>query len=173
MLNPAAAPYAGSGGNLIGLNLGGYYTNNSGSSGPSPPQTAIGNTTYSSGNSNNSNNGMMSLGGLGMGGNNGAGGGANSSGRPSSPLSNLGGLAGALPGMNSGLGMGMGMGMDPMMMGPDSGEEVSTLFVIGFPEDYTEREFQNMFTFANGYESAALKRQDRKQVRIIIIVVFF
>ena len=38
--------------------------------------------------------------------------------------------------------------------------------MIGFPEDFTEREFQNMFTFAIGYECAMLKRQDRKQVRL-------
>ncbi|KAJ3026837.1 UNVERIFIED_CONTAM: hypothetical protein HDU68_004975 [Siphonaria sp. JEL0065] len=36
-------------------------------------------------------------------------------------------------------------------------EEVSTIFVIGFPEDIQEREFRNMFTFAPGFESSALK----------------
>ena len=57
-----------------------------------------------------------------------------------------------------------------------SGEEISTIFVVGFPEDmqvrylsfqisffdlffflYQEREFQNMFTFSPGFEAATLK----------------
>ncbi|KAI3638067.1 hypothetical protein MIR68_003678 [Amoeboaphelidium protococcarum] len=36
-------------------------------------------------------------------------------------------------------------------------EEITTIFVIGFPEDLQEREFQNLFTFAPGYEAATLK----------------
>ncbi|KAJ3014081.1 UNVERIFIED_CONTAM: hypothetical protein HDU68_000443 [Siphonaria sp. JEL0065] len=36
-------------------------------------------------------------------------------------------------------------------------EDVSTIFVIGFPEDIQEREFRNLFTFAPGFESSALK----------------
>ncbi|KZW04198.1 hypothetical protein EXIGLDRAFT_19068 [Exidia glandulosa HHB12029] len=38
-----------------------------------------------------------------------------------------------------------------------SGEEISTIFVVGFPEDMQEREFQNMFTFSKGFEAATLK----------------
>ncbi|GJN92161.1 hypothetical protein Rhopal_005191-T1 [Rhodotorula paludigena] len=37
------------------------------------------------------------------------------------------------------------------------GGDVSTIFVIGFPDDMHEREFQNMFVFADGFEAAALK----------------
>ncbi|CCM03360.1 uncharacterized protein FIBRA_05489 [Fibroporia radiculosa] len=36
-------------------------------------------------------------------------------------------------------------------------EEISTIFVVGFPEDMQEREFQNMFTFSPGFEAATLK----------------
>jgi hypothetical protein len=36
-------------------------------------------------------------------------------------------------------------------------EEISTIFVVGFPEDMQEREFQNMFTFSLGFEAATLK----------------
>lgn len=36
-------------------------------------------------------------------------------------------------------------------------EEISTIFVVGFPEDMQEREFQNMFTFSSGFEAATLK----------------
>ncbi|GAA5827230.1 hypothetical protein JCM11251_001181 [Rhodosporidiobolus azoricus] len=36
-------------------------------------------------------------------------------------------------------------------------EEISTIFVVGFPEDMTEREFHNLFTFAEGFEAATLK----------------
>ncbi|KAH9482348.1 Cell wall integrity protein scw1 [Psilocybe cubensis] len=38
-----------------------------------------------------------------------------------------------------------------------NGEEISTIFVVGFPEDMQEREFQNMFTFSAGFEAATLK----------------
>lgn len=38
-----------------------------------------------------------------------------------------------------------------------SNEEISTIFVVGFPEDIQEREFQNMFLFAPGFEAATLK----------------
>ncbi|KAI3651714.1 hypothetical protein MP228_003017 [Amoeboaphelidium protococcarum] len=40
---------------------------------------------------------------------------------------------------------------------PAATEEITTIFVIGFPEDLQEREFQNLFTFAPGYEAATLK----------------
>ncbi|ORX88522.1 hypothetical protein K493DRAFT_319404 [Basidiobolus meristosporus CBS 931.73] len=36
-------------------------------------------------------------------------------------------------------------------------EDITTIFVIGFPEDMQEREFQNMFTFCPGFEAATLK----------------
>ncbi|KAH6914783.1 hypothetical protein BKA70DRAFT_1093223 [Coprinopsis sp. MPI-PUGE-AT-0042] len=36
-------------------------------------------------------------------------------------------------------------------------EEISTIFVVGFPDDMHEREFQNMFTFSSGFEAATLK----------------
>jgi len=36
-------------------------------------------------------------------------------------------------------------------------EEISTIFVVGFPDDMLEREFQNMFIFAPGFEAATLK----------------
>ncbi|KAG9028890.1 hypothetical protein FRB95_005940 [Tulasnella sp. JGI-2019a] len=38
-----------------------------------------------------------------------------------------------------------------------SQEEISTIFVVGFPDDMQEREFQNMFTFCQGFEAATLK----------------
>ncbi|KAI8384227.1 uncharacterized protein BYT42DRAFT_611945 [Radiomyces spectabilis] len=37
------------------------------------------------------------------------------------------------------------------------GEDVTTIFVVGFPDDMMEREFQNMFTFCPGFEAASLK----------------
>ncbi|KAG8985924.1 hypothetical protein FRB90_004361, partial [Tulasnella sp. 427] len=40
---------------------------------------------------------------------------------------------------------------------PTSQEEISTIFVVGFPDDMQEREFQNMFTFCPGFEAATLK----------------
>lgn len=36
-------------------------------------------------------------------------------------------------------------------------EEICTIFVVGFPDDMQEREFQNMFTFSQGFEAATLK----------------
>ncbi|KAG0947322.1 hypothetical protein G6F57_003240 [Rhizopus arrhizus] len=36
-------------------------------------------------------------------------------------------------------------------------DDVTTIFVVGFPEDMSEREFQNMFTFCRGFEAASLK----------------
>ncbi|OCF32306.1 hypothetical protein I316_05974 [Kwoniella heveanensis BCC8398] len=36
-------------------------------------------------------------------------------------------------------------------------EVISTIFVVGFPDDMPEREFQNIFTFAPGFEAATLK----------------
>jgi hypothetical protein len=63
----------------------------------------------------------------------------------------------------------------PQQAGALSQEDISTIFVVGFPDDITvrwffvcesrlswdflnqEREFQNMFTFCSGYEAATLK----------------
>lgn len=39
----------------------------------------------------------------------------------------------------------------------DVPEEISTIFVVGFPDDMNEREFQNMFVFSKGFEAASLK----------------
>lgn len=36
-------------------------------------------------------------------------------------------------------------------------EDITTIFVVGFPDDMQEREFQNMFMFSNGFEAATLK----------------
>lgn len=40
---------------------------------------------------------------------------------------------------------------------PVGPEEISTIFVVGFPDDMHEREFQNMFIFSPGFEAAILK----------------
>ncbi|KAJ1657731.1 hypothetical protein IWQ61_002919 [Dispira simplex] len=39
----------------------------------------------------------------------------------------------------------------------ESRDEITTIFVVGFPEDMQEREFQNMFTFSPEFEAATLK----------------
>ncbi|OBZ80929.1 Protein couch potato, partial [Choanephora cucurbitarum] len=39
----------------------------------------------------------------------------------------------------------------------NNADDVTTIFVVGFPEDMGEREFQNMFTFCQGFEAASLK----------------
>ncbi|CAO3598290.1 unnamed protein product [Absidia cylindrospora] len=36
-------------------------------------------------------------------------------------------------------------------------DNVTTIFVVGFPDDMAEREFQNMFLFCPGFEAASLK----------------
>ena len=36
-------------------------------------------------------------------------------------------------------------------------QEITTLFLAGFPDDITEREFANMFLFAKGFEASMLK----------------
>lgn len=36
-------------------------------------------------------------------------------------------------------------------------QEISTLFMAGFPEDITDREFSNLFLFAKGFEASMLK----------------
>lgn len=40
---------------------------------------------------------------------------------------------------------------------PPPPDEITTIFVVGFPDDMAEREFSNMFTFCPGFEAAALK----------------
>lgn len=40
-------------------------------------------------------------------------------------------------------------------------DEVSTIFITGFPDDITEREFNNMFLFSRGFEAATLKYPNR------------
>jgi hypothetical protein len=45
----------------------------------------------------------------------------------------------------------------PRVQGPVQDEEISTIFVVGFPDDMQEREFQNMFVFSPGFEAATLK----------------
>ncbi|CDH59847.1 rna binding protein [Lichtheimia corymbifera JMRC:FSU:9682] len=42
-------------------------------------------------------------------------------------------------------------------------EEISTIFVVGFPDDMHEREFQNMFIFSPGFEAATLKSPSKEQ----------
>lgn len=45
----------------------------------------------------------------------------------------------------------------------NGGEEISTIFVVGFPDDMQEREFQNMFIFSPGFEAATLKIPSKDQ----------
>ncbi|KAF8969367.1 hypothetical protein BDZ97DRAFT_2072384 [Flammula alnicola] len=59
------------------------------------------------------------------------------------------------PGMTNSVSIGMANG--PSNSTTVNGEEISTIFVVGFPEDMQEREFQNMFTFSPGFEAATLK----------------
>ncbi|GAA6013314.1 hypothetical protein JCM11491_006351 [Sporobolomyces phaffii] len=40
---------------------------------------------------------------------------------------------------------------------PTISDDITTVFVFGFPEDMMEREFQNLFLFARGFEGAILK----------------
>lgn len=42
-------------------------------------------------------------------------------------------------------------------------DDVTTIFVVGFPDDMQEREFQNMFTFSPGFEAASLKWHSKDQ----------
>lgn len=45
----------------------------------------------------------------------------------------------------------------PNPMSERSPQEISTLFMAGFPDDITDREFSNMFLFAKGFEASMLK----------------
>ncbi|KAF8926744.1 hypothetical protein BGZ58_010950 [Dissophora ornata] len=47
--------------------------------------------------------------------------------------------------------------------GSNQQEEISTIFVVGFPDDMQEREFQNMFVFTPGFEAATLKIPNKDQ----------
>ncbi|TPX37244.1 hypothetical protein SmJEL517_g01109 [Synchytrium microbalum] len=47
--------------------------------------------------------------------------------------------------------------MQSMPFTPSHQEDVTTIFVVGFPEDMKEREFQNFFIFCPGFEAATLK----------------
>ncbi|KAF9950636.1 hypothetical protein BGZ70_001286 [Mortierella alpina] len=47
--------------------------------------------------------------------------------------------------------------------GAAASEEISTIFVVGFPDDMQEREFQNMFVFTPGFEAATLKIPNKDQ----------
>lgn len=39
----------------------------------------------------------------------------------------------------------------------ENNPEITTIFVVGFPDNMEEREFQNMFIFCPGYEAGSLK----------------
>lgn len=39
----------------------------------------------------------------------------------------------------------------------NANEEITTVFIVGFPDDMSEREFANMFLFAKGFEASTLK----------------
>ncbi|RUO96212.1 hypothetical protein BC936DRAFT_142417 [Jimgerdemannia flammicorona] len=49
------------------------------------------------------------------------------------------------------------------MIMANTNEEISTIFVVGFPDDMQEREFQNMFIFSPGFEAATLKIPSKDQ----------
>ncbi|KAG8832532.1 hypothetical protein FRC17_001189 [Serendipita sp. 399] len=57
-------------------------------------------------------------------------------------------------------------GVSPQQLQAPIQEEISTIFVVGFPDDMTEREFQNMFTFCQGYEAATLKVPTKDQTAL-------
>ncbi|EIW82268.1 hypothetical protein CONPUDRAFT_81796 [Coniophora puteana RWD-64-598 SS2] len=71
------------------------------------------------------------------------------------------GLSARVLGNSAQIGLGAGAGAGMTAEGSPAGnlqqEEISTIFVVGFPEDMQEREFQNMFTFSAGFEAATLK----------------
>ena len=48
-------------------------------------------------------------------------------------------------------------------------DDVTTIFVVGFPDDMSEREFQNMFTFSLGFEAASLKWHCKDQEDAVVI----
>ncbi|KIL00530.1 hypothetical protein PAXRUDRAFT_48147, partial [Paxillus rubicundulus Ve08.2h10] len=68
-----------------------------------------------------------------------------------------GGVNGGATGSGRGLGSTGQMNVTEPQGGNGQQEEISTIFVVGFPDDMQEREFQNMFTFSSGFEAATLK----------------
>ncbi|THG97484.1 hypothetical protein EW026_g4528 [Hermanssonia centrifuga] len=77
--------------------------------------------------------------------------------QPQGPFQSVNGSApvsGTQAGLANGAGTQQGSQQQPQ-------EEISTIFVVGFPDDMSEREFQNMFTFSNGFEAATLKIPNR------------
>ncbi|KAJ3417374.1 hypothetical protein HDV05_004839 [Chytridiales sp. JEL 0842] len=99
-------------------------------SGLPPHMSAAASASAGLGNSNNQ--------GAGMGGNGGAG-----------SMNSSSGSAFAPPSQNN--------STTSMNLVQGSQEDISTIFVVGFPEDISEREFYNMFIFAPGFEAATLK----------------
>lgn len=67
----------------------------------------------------------------------------------------------ALQVAQQGAGSGPGNSQSSQQGGMNSGgnltEEITTVFIVGFPDDMTEREFANMFLFAKGFEASTLK----------------
>ncbi|CAO3597217.1 unnamed protein product [Absidia cylindrospora] len=59
--------------------------------------------------------------------------------------------------------------LPPLNLSANNGEEISTIFVVGFPEDMLEREFQNMFIFSPGFEAATLKIPNKDQEDDLIL----
>ena len=64
----------------------------------------------------------------------------------------------AMQAAQQGNGPGVNQNSNQVMMssGPST-EEITTVFIVGFPDDMTEREFANMFLFAKGFEASTLK----------------
>lgn len=63
--------------------------------------------------------------------------------------------AGPGNGGNPGAAQNLGSGL--MSNSGQPAEEITTVFIVGFPDDMTEREFANMFLFARGFEASTLK----------------
>ncbi|KAG0259460.1 hypothetical protein BG011_002624 [Mortierella polycephala] len=74
---------------------------------------------------------------------------------------NSNGFANHTSSLSSGL-YGHNSNNNPVSNGNQS-EEISTIFVVGFPDDMQEREFQNMFVFTPGFEAATLKIPHKDQ----------
>ncbi|KAH7887515.1 hypothetical protein F5I97DRAFT_843495 [Phlebopus sp. FC_14] len=89
-------------------------------------------------------------------------------------LQSNGGTAGGPASNTRGIGSAGQINVDPQGVNSGQQEEISTIFVVGFPDDmqvrhhpsflaralpisFQEREFQNMFTFSPGFEAATLK----------------
>ncbi|CAO1613824.1 unnamed protein product [Sympodiomycopsis kandeliae] len=61
------------------------------------------------------------------------------------------------PGSNGGGNMAHNLGSGLMSNSGQPAEEITTVFIVGFPDDMTERELANMFLFAKGFEASTLK----------------